>query len=138
MSQVTIKPDQLAREILKNLDEYTDHVSEVVDEAVGKIAKESQKKLRATTGAAGSNVWDKYPTGWTTKQTRRRNFHKEEVWNAKHYRLTHLLENGHVVRNGTGRNNGRQKTREFKHIGPINDEAQKKLEEAVMEAVEKG
>ena len=52
--------------------------------------------------------------------------------------LAHLLEHGHVVKNGTGRNNGRQKTREFKHIGPINEEAQKKLEEAVMEAIEKG
>lgn len=138
MSQVTVKPDQLAREILKDLNEYTDNVRVHVDDAVGEVAKESQKKLRATTGAEGSNVWRKYPTGWTTKQTRRRNFHKEEVWNAKHYRLTHLLENGHVVRNGTGRNNGRQKTREFKHIGPINDEAQKRLEEKIKEAIENG
>ena len=138
MSQVTIKPDQLAREILKSLDDYTDNVRVHVDEAVGEVAKESQKKLRATTGAEGSNVWRKYPTGWTTKSTKRPSFRKEEVWNAKHYRLTHLLEHGHVVKNGTGRNYGRQKTREFKHIGPINDKAQEELEKRIVEAIEKG
>lgn len=138
MSQVTIKPDQLAREILKNLDEYTDNVRVHVDDAVGKVAEESQKKLRATTGVEGSNVWRKYPRGWTTKTTKRKGYRKEEVWNAQHYRLTHLLEHGHVVKNGTGRNNGRQKTREFKHIGPINDEAQKQLEELIKEAIENG
>lgn len=136
MSQVTIKPDQLAREILKNLDDYTDNVRVKVDEAVGEIAKESQKKLRATTGAEGSNVWKKYPTGWTTKSTRRKGYRKEEVWNAKYYRLTHLLENGHVIKNGTGRAYGR--TRSFTHIGPINDEAQEKLEEKIREAIEEG
>ncbi|MBQ2627393.1 MAG: hypothetical protein IJG17_06355 [Eubacterium sp.] len=138
MSQVTIKPDQLAREILKDLNEYTDNVRVHVDDAVGEVAKESQKKLRATTGADGSNVWRKYPTGWTTKSTRRKGYRKEEVWNARHYRLTHLLEHGHVVKNGTGRNNGRQKTRAFKHIGPINDEAQEELEKRIVEAIEKG
>lgn len=136
MSQVTIKPDQLAREILKNLDDYTDNVRVKVDEAVGEIAKESQKKLRATTGAEGSNVWRKYPTGWTTKSTRRKGYRKEEVWNSRYYRLTHLLENGHVIKNGTGRTYGR--TRSFEHIGPINDEAQEKLEEKIREAIEEG
>lgn len=136
MSQVTIKPDQLAREILKNLDDYTDNVRVKVDEAVGEIAKESQKQLRATTGAAGSNVWKKYPTGWTTKSTRRKGYRKEEVWNSRYYRLTHLLENGHVIKNGTGRTYGR--TRSFEHIGPINDEAQEKLEEKIREAIEEG
>lgn len=136
MSQVTIKPDQLAREILKNLDDYTDNVRVKVDEAVGEIAKESQKKLRATTGAEGSNVWRKYPTGWTTKSTRRKGYRKEEVWNSRYYRLTHLLENGHVIKNGTGRAYGR--TRSFTHIGPINDEAQEKLEEKIREAIEEG
>ena len=138
MSQVTIKPDQLAREILKDLNDYTDNVRIKVDEAVGEIARESQKKLRATTGAEGSNVWRKYPTGWTTKSTRRKGYRKEEVWNARHYRLTHLLEHGHVVKNDTGRNNGRQKTRSFKHIGPINDKAQEELEKRIVEAIEKG
>ena len=136
MSQVTIKPDQLAREILKNLDDYTDNVRVKVDEAVGEVAKESQKKLRATTGAEGSNVWKNYPTGWTIRSTKRPKFRKEEVWNSRYYRLTHLLEHGHVIKNGTGRTFGR--TRSFEHIGPINDEAQKKLEERIREAIEEG
>lgn len=138
MSQVTIKPDQLGKTIIEELNRYTENVTVNVNEAVEKVAKESKKKLRATRSVGDSNTWTKYPLGWAIKTTKRRNFRKEEVWNKPDYRLTHLLENGHVVRNGTGRNNGRQKTREFKHIGPINDEAQKKLEEAVMEAIERG
>lgn len=135
-AQVTVKPDQLAREIMKALSEYTEDVQIKVDEAVGEIAKESQKKLRATTGAEQSNVWRKYPTGWTIKSTKRKGARKEEVWNAKHYRLTHLLENGHVIKNGTGRSYGR--TRSFEHIAPINTEAQEALEKAIREAIEKG
>ena len=46
------------------------------------------------------------------------------VHNGKHYRLTHLLENGHVVRNGEG-TYGR--ARAIKHIGPAEDVAEMKL-----------
>lgn len=137
-SQVTVKPEDLSKEILKELDRYTENVRVNVDKAVADIAKESQKKLRATKGVNESGVWEKYPRTWTTKHTKRKNYRREEVWNSEHYRLTHLLEHGHVVKNGTGRNNGRQKTREFKHIGPINDKAQEELEKRIVEAIEKG
>lgn len=43
------------------------------------------------------------------------------TYNAKHYRLTHLLEFGHAKQNG-----GR--TRAFPHIAEVNDWAQEEVE----------
>jgi hypothetical protein len=133
---VRVKPNELSKAVLKELDRYTENVSENVDKAVGEVAKESRKKLKAVQQVEKSNIWVNYPRGWTIKSKKSKRRRTETVWNAKHYRLTHLLENGHVIKNGTGRTYGR--TNKFVHIGPINDEAQKKLEDAVMEAIEKG
>lgn len=131
-----VTPNGLAKEILKELNQYTENVSEAVDEAVVDIAKESQRKLKAVRSVEGSNVWRKYPNGWTIKSKKRKGKREETVWNQRQYRLTHLLEHGHVIKNGTGRTYGR--TRSFVHIGPINDEAQEKLLKAVQEAIERG
>ena len=131
-----VKPNDLSKAILKELENYTENVSEAVDEAVGDIAMESRKKLQAIRSVEGSNVWRKYPRGWTIKSKKRKGNRTEIVWNSRYYQLTHLLENGHVIKNGTGRTYGR--TRKFEHIGPINEEAQEKLLKAVQEAIEKG
>ena len=136
---VKVRPNELSKAILTELNNYTENVSEKANDAVEDVAKESEKKLRAVRSVGESGTWNRYPRTWTTKMHKRKKQRTEAtVWNSRHYRLTHLLEHGHVVRNGTGRNNGRKETRKFPHIGPINDEAQKKLEEAIMEAIEKG
>ena len=133
---VRVTTKTLASEILKEMETYTESVSEAADKAVIKVAKEAQKKLKATRSVQGSNVWHKYPYGWATKSKKKKGRTEAVVHNRDHYRLTHLLENGHVIKNGTGRTYGR--TRSFEHIGPVNEEAQKRLEEAIMEAIEKG
>ena len=133
---VRVTTKNLASEILTELETYTEGVSEAADRAVGEVAKEAQKKLKATRSAQDSNIWRKYPLGWTIKSKKKKGRREEIVWNARHYRLTHLLENGHVIKNGTGRTYGR--TRAFEHIAPVNKEAQEKLEQAIMEAIEKG
>lgn len=138
---VRVTTKNLASEILKEMELYTENVSEAVDKAVDDIAIDSLKKLKATRSAHGSNVWRKYPLGWTIKRklpSKGKNKGRKTaiVYNKDHYRLTHLLENGHVIKNGTGRTYGR--TRAFEHIAPVNKEAQEKLEQALMEAIEKG
>ena len=138
---VRVTTKTLASEILKEMELYTDNVSAAVSKAVDDIAVDSMRKLQATRSAHGSNVWKRYPLGWTIKRkmpTKGKNKGRKTaiVYNRDHYRLTHLLENGHVIKNGTGRTYGR--TRSFEHIGPVNEEAQKRLEEAIMEAIEKG
>lgn len=126
-----IKPDQLGKELLKILDTYTDEVSEKVSEAVQQTAKESAKTLRAATNGGR---WKNYPKGWTATVKQRKGQTTAEVHNKTDYQLTHLLEHGHVIRNGTGRTYGR--TREFVHILPVEEKAVDELEKRIKEAIE--
>lgn len=50
------------------------------------------------------------------------------VYNDYHYRLTHLLENGHVNRDGT-------RSRKFVHIAPANNKACREYERRVEDAI---
>lgn len=132
---VKVSPDQLGQAILKELEIYTEEVSEAVSNAVLDIGKESAKELRTINQVSGSNVWQNYPKGWTVQNTKRKGRTIAEVHNKEHYRLTHLLENGHVIKNGTGRTYGN--TRKFEHIKPVEEKAVKELEKKIMEAIEK-
>ena len=133
---IKVKPDDLSKEILKQMEIYTEEVERKVAEAVIKVGDQTAKDLRTVNQVAGSNVWKNYPRGWSNQKKKTRGKQISEVHNRTEYRLTHLLEHGHVIKNGTGRTYGR--TRSFEHIGPVNEEAQKRLEEAIMEAIEKG
>ena len=135
-SQTTVAADELAKEIVKALNEYTENVSEAIYEAIGDIAKESQRKLRAVRSVPGSKTWNKYPRTWTTQSKKKRDYRKDTVWNSRHAAQTTWLEHGHVIKNGTGRTYGR--TQAFPHIKPIEEAALEKLDQAIKEAIEKG
>lgn len=63
-----------------------------------------------------------YSKGWTSARESKGKFRKAEViHNKTDYRLTHLLENGHMKRDGTGR------TRAFPHIEPTREVLQKEV-----------
>ena len=51
------------------------------------------------------------------------------VYNQKHYRLTHLLEKGHVGRDG-------RRVKAFEHIAPVNDMTEVMVTANVTKAVE--
>ena len=77
------------------LDEYDDEVKQVSRESMKEEARDASKKLRAgspkKTGA--------YASGWGSKQL---DADTTVVYNKKMPGLTHLLENGHVIRNKKG------------------------------------
>ncbi len=132
---VKVSPDQLGQAILKELEIYTEEVSEAVSKAVQDVGKATAKELRTINQVGGSNKWRSYPKGWTSTNEKRKGRAVAKVHNKEHYRLTHLLENGHVIKNGTGRTYGT--TRKFEHIGPVHDKAVKDLEEKIKEVIEK-
>lgn len=104
--------------------QYIGIVQEGVDEALAQTADEAVDMLRQTSPVRTG----KYAEGWEVTK----NGAEYVVHNAKHYQLTHLLENGHdVVVNG--QKVGRAKP--HKHIKQVEqfvqEEAARKIEEAL-------
>lgn len=128
-----VSTDELAKAVIRELNVYTEEVEEAVSKAVIAVGKESANELRATTQVAGSNVWKNYPRSWKSTPIRRKGKQEAKVHNVDDYRLTHLLENGHVIKNGTGRTYGR--TREFPHIITVEQKSVEELEKRIREAI---
>ena len=96
------------------LDDYSQEVRRVTADSQDKIAKEAVRKLKNTS----PKKTGEYARGWKIKRTRTGRGIPDVTIHNKVYQLTHLLENGHVVRNakGTyGRTNG------IKHIKPVEE-----------------
>jgi len=117
--------DNFAGELVSLLQEYTEEVTEGMEEVKGKVAKEGAKSLKQTS-PVGRRSRKKYKDGWRAKKV-------GTAWvvhNATNYQLTHLLEKGHALRQG-----GR--TRAFPHIAPAEEKVIKDFEKG-LEKVIKG
>ena len=119
-----IKPEDFAATVNKYLEEYAKDVDETMAKVVTETALEAEQQLHS----AGDFNGTKYKRSWDTQINRKRLYIEARVYNKKG-QLTHLLEHGHVIARG-GRIVG--ESPEFKHIEPINDEAQKKVEEELI------
>ena len=127
MANVNI--DQLAAEIAKGLDEYSQDVVEKVNVSSEKVGKAAVKQLKKTSPKRYGN----YAKSWAMKtepevgQPHKRIVHVK----APHYRLTHLLEYGHA-KVGGGRVEG------IPHIRPAEEEVIREFTREVEEAIERG
>lgn len=123
MPKVTV--DELAEAIGKELGDYFDDITEDVKNAVEVTTRECVAEIKQRspkrTGA--------YRRSWTaTEMFNRRGSIRFTVHNKKHYRLTHLLEDGHAKKNG-GRVEGTP------HIAPAEQNAEKNLIKRIEEAI---
>lgn len=113
------KTESVEVQMHKILDEFDDHIQDVTNAAIDRVSQQSATELRNTspkrTGA--------YARGWTKKKFMKRGINTVVVHN-KEYQLTHLLENGHIVRNKYG-TYGRAPA--IKHIKPVEEWAQSEL-----------
>lgn len=120
----------LQGEIRKLLKEYGDEVLDVVQEEAPKAAKNAAKKLKQKKKfAPGSDATGKYAAGWSTTVEKQRMGVNAVVHNTKYPGLVHLLENGHVSKNGTGRVFGKVKA--YSHIAEVNEETQEEFIKSV-------
>lgn len=116
--------------ITQVLNEYGEDAYKVLDNAVDHVAEEATQKLRSVnfkTGGEYSASWvcDKEPSGrFATKRI---------VHNEEHYRLTHVLEKGHVVKNGRSRVTGMAygHSPAIPHIAPVEEWAKSELPKEV-------
>ena len=125
----TIKIDQLAAEIAKELAKYSQEVVEMVNVSSEKVGKEAVKQLKQTS----PKKTGKYAKSWTMTTERAVGQPHRRIVHAKapHYRLTHLLEHGHA-KVGGGRVEGRP------HIRPAEEMVIEKFVKEVEEAIKRG
>lgn len=115
MPKVTV--DELAEAIGKELGDYFDDITEDVKNAVEVTTRECEEEIKQRSPKRTSA----YRRSWTaTEMFNRRGSIRFTVHNKKHYRLTHLLEDGHAKKNG-GRVEGTP------HIAPAEQNAEKNL-----------
>lgn len=96
----------VANEILKQLQYYAADVRTKVDEAKESNAKACLKAIKMNSPKGKRH--GEYAKGWRIKRTSK----KLVIHNATNYQLTHLLEHGHITRDGKDR------TQEKPHIRP--------------------
>lgn len=124
---IKVKPEQLDEAIRGQLETYSAEITKNINENLKEVADTTAETLKK--GGAYKERTGKYTPDWSVtarKAVSTTQGEQYSVHNRKHYQLTHLLEKGHVTRNG-------KRTRAFEHILP----AEQAAEELAVEAVEK-
>lgn len=112
--------DNFAKEVEKILDEYSGEISDNLDDIIKKMGQKGSQLLRNESSKAfpkgqGQSTGN-YAKGWTATFQKNRLYASVTIHNKKNAGLAHLLEHGHVIRNGgrdTGKYSGKQ------HIAPV-------------------
>ncbi len=107
------------------LNDYCVDIQDGISQEAQTISRQAVDELKVTSPKRPRS--GKYAKGWTVNTKKGRGIINCTVWNAKHWRLTHLLENGHITRNG------RTRAKAIKHIEPV----EKKCVDAYTKGVEK-
>lgn len=120
---MAIKASDIAAQITRELQRYTNEVKEKITVAQTEVAKETVKELKSAGGF--KELTGEYRKGWRVSKDKTGLI----IHNTTDYQLTHLLEKGHVNRDGTSR------SRTFEHIRPAEqqaiDEYVKRVEKAI-------
>ena len=117
-----IKLDDLDKAVKDILEDYAGDVKHNLDTITRDITKKGVSALKGESqqkfGTSGKHK-QKYARTWTSKTEVGRMYTRGTIYNTQ-AGLPHLLENGHVSRNGSGRILGNVAGRE--HIAPVENE----------------
>lgn len=119
--------EKLSSAIADALEQYKGSVQENLDIITKKMGQKGANALKQ----ASKDSFDgkKYHKGWTYGFKKTKRYAKTTIYNTTPG-LPHLLENGHVIKNGTGREYGEYPGKE--HIKPIADELTENFVEEVV------
>lgn len=129
----SIKIGDLEKTINKELTLYCEDVTEKIKQASDDVMKDLVKNTKQDAPVRKTKNGGQYKKAISSKTSYESKRAKINVWYVKppHYRLSHLLENGHATRNG-----GR--TKAFKFISKNEEIAVKDYEKKVLEAIKNG
>ena len=104
-----IKVSELAQELAQGLSEYSQEVADAIKKATDEVAEEAVQEFKKNT--------------YESKSSKR-----NTVYNKTDYQLTHLLEKGHVGRDG-------RRVKAIEHIRPVEEKAAAEFEDKVKGAI---
>ena len=119
------KTESVTAQMKELLDKVDKEVQQSAKKNIDGVAKESAQKLRNTSPVKTGS----YAKGWGVKKLGDMDV---VVHNRTDYQLTHLLENGHVIRNKKG-TYGRAPA--IKHIKPVEEWAIDELPRRIIEDI---
>ena len=134
----TVNLSELNDALKRALNAYVnDDVIADVKDLAKKEGKKANKELRKKNAGTFKDRTGRYRKGWRFKVVSE-NSHSIEVavYNKTDYQLTHLLENGHVIKNGTQRIFGKSKA--FPHIAEVNKAIQDEFEKKTKTIIQNG
>lgn len=118
---MNVSVDKLADAVVSEMKKYAGVLTEDVKKDVKDVAKECLAEVKTKSPKRTGN----YSRSWKSKAVYESSTSiVVKIYNKEHYRLTHLLENGHVTRNG-----GR--TQAQPHIRPAEQAASQKLQRKI-------
>ena len=118
------KTGSVAIQLAEVVDQYDVKLKRATNNAMDVVAKEAVSKLKSTSPRKSGE----YARGWGIKRERGTGGINTVTVKNRVYQLTHLLENGHIVRNKKG-TYGRAPG--IKHIAPVEDWANTELPEEI-------
>lgn len=125
---MAIKIDDLSREIMQQLEIYTNNVVDGISEVGEKVSKDGAKRLKS----GGPSRTGKYVKGWAVKRVKTLGKPTEYIlYNKTRYQISHLLEFGHATRSG-----GR--TKPIPHIKPVEKDVVDAYLKGVEEVIKNG
>ena len=127
--------EKFANIIEITLEAYAEEIWSVTQSAIDTLGREAAKAVQANAKTAVHSRT--YHKGWTYTAQRPKGHHRLEetgvVHNKTEYQLAHLLEKGHVTRNGTGRTY--ERTPAHPHIAEVEQMLIDKFEREIVKAI---
>lgn len=117
--------ESVTAQMTELLNEVNESIEQSAERNIQLVAKESVSKLKNSSPRKTGS----YAKGWGVKRLGDKDV---VVHNRTDYQLTHLLENGHVIRNKKG-TYGR--THGIKHIAPVEEWAVDELPRRIIEDI---
>ena len=119
--------DQLSSAIDSIMEEYADAVNRSSQDCVKAVAKSGARAVQQA--AQGAFAGKEYASGWTSRVDETRFGAVGVIYNKNQPGLPHLLEHGHVSRNGTGRTFGM--VAGVEHIAPVEQKIVEEFENKI-------
>lgn len=129
-----IKYEDLGNEINKMLTDYSSELISKSKEICKSVAKDTANELKGTSPKSKHlKQSGKYAKSWKATKIKDSAIEVNYSVHAGQYQLTHLLEFGHLIKNGTGRTFGFTKAQP--HIGKAEKRAIEAFEKEIKEAI---